>query len=129
MSSVCIEKPVAGNSGEAMTTDCRTRGSQRKLIVVALLAVFLPFVVTQSYLYYMNPDAPAQVAAFFRGKMMPSSSSSSTQQDHEVPLYVCNLYPTSLVKSFAIVLLSPFTLEVEVSGEIELAICGSFILG
>lgn len=128
MSSVCIEKPVAGNSGEAMTTDCRTRGSQRKLIVVALLAVFIPFVVTQSYLYYMNPDAPAQVASFFRGKTMPSSS-SSTQPDHEVPLYVRNLYPNSLVKSFAIVILSPFTLEVEVSGEIELAICGSFILG
>lgn len=128
MSSISIEDPVAGHSGAAMTTDCRTRGSQRKVIVVALLAVFLPFVVTQSYLYYMNPDAPAQAASFFRGKTM-TTSSSSTQDDHEVPLHVCNLYPNSLVKSFAIVILSPFTLELEVSGAIEIAICGSFILG
>lgn len=92
MSSICVQKPVAGNSEKAMTTDCRTRGSQRKLIVVALLAAFLPFVVTQSYLSYMNPDAAAQAAAFFRGKTITSSASSSPQ-DHEAPPYVCNLYP------------------------------------
>ena len=75
MSSVVVEKPN-GISTLKAADSMRNTAMQRRLVVVALFAAFLPFLITRSYSYYMSSDASTEAEGFFEGQ--PAADSSLT---------------------------------------------------
>lgn len=75
MSSVVVEKPN-GISTLKAADSMRNTAMQRRLVVVALFAAFLPFLITRSYTYYMSSDVSTETEAFFEGQ--PAADSSLT---------------------------------------------------
>jgi hypothetical protein len=75
MSSVVVEKPN-GNSTLKAADSMRNTAMQRRLVVVALFAAFLPFLITRSYTYYMSSDVSTETEAFIEGQ--PAADSSLT---------------------------------------------------
>ena len=76
MSSVVVEKPNGISTLKAAESSMRNTAMQRRLVVVALFAAFLPFLITRSYSYYMSSDVSTETEAFFEGQ--PAADSSLT---------------------------------------------------
>lgn len=64
------------NDIEKFSKDAEFRNlvAQRRLLVVVMLVVFLPFVITSSYLYYTCPDAATEAMLFFQKRHLPNFS-------------------------------------------------------
>lgn len=54
--------------------DFRSVATPRRLVIMVLLVVLLPFVITSSYLYYTTPDAATEAMLFFQNRHFPSFS-------------------------------------------------------
>ena len=52
--------------------------TKRRVVVVALVSFFLPFVITSTYLYYTTPDAATEAMLFLQRRPFSGFSPSLT---------------------------------------------------
>ncbi|KAG0615945.1 hypothetical protein M758_5G078500 [Ceratodon purpureus] len=71
MSMYDVEKSIPGGGLRSMT--------KRRVVVVALVSFFLPFVITSTYLYYTTPDAATEAMLFLQRRPFSGFSPSLTE--------------------------------------------------
>lgn len=72
MSMYDVEKSVPGAGLKSMT--------KRRVVVVAVVSFFLPFVITSTYLYYTTPDAATEAMLFLQRRPFSSFSPSTVTE-------------------------------------------------